>query len=149
MQAAILSVSAKKNNFRLVSKQEVRDFVVFQRLQHCTWFESCEKSFFAALTKRSGATSSRGGECFCLFILEYFKMQFKTSQTYCRLNTTSAQRTISKVGMLYVDNRTCLSSAWQLYHLNRPFPNSCLPPLQRESECEVFLVKISFHSYVK
>ena len=32
---------------------------------------------------------------------------------------------------------------------NRPFPSSCLPPLQSESKCEVFLKKISFHSYVK
>ena len=32
---------------------------------------------------------------------------------------------------------------------NRPFPSSCLPPLQSESKCEVFVVKISFHSYVK
>ena len=31
---------------------------------------------------------------------------------------------------------------------NRPFPSSC-PPLQSESKCEVFLMKISFHSYVK
>ena len=45
----------------------------------------------------------------------------------------------------------------QLYN-NRPFPSSCLPPLQSESKCEVFfqkkkcevfLMKISFHSYVK
>ena len=33
--------------------------------------------------------------------------------------------------------------------VNRPFPSSCLPPLQNESKCEVFLMKISFHSYVK
>ena len=32
---------------------------------------------------------------------------------------------------------------------NRPFPSSRLPPLQSESKCEVFLMKISFHSYVK
>ena len=32
---------------------------------------------------------------------------------------------------------------------NSPFPNSCLPPLQSESKCEVFLMKISFQSYVK
>ena len=30
---------------------------------------------------------------------------------------------------------------------NRPFPSSCLPPLESESKCEVFLMKISFHSY--
>ena len=30
---------------------------------------------------------------------------------------------------------------------NRPFPSSSLPPLQSESKCEVFLMKISFHSY--
>ena len=29
---------------------------------------------------------------------------------------------------------------------NRPFPSSCLPPLQSESKCEVFVVKISFRS---
>ena len=29
------------------------------------------------------------------------------------------------------------------------FPSSCLLPLQNESKCEAFLVKISFHSYVK
>ena len=28
-------------------------------------------------------------------------------------------------------------------------PSSCLPPLQSESKCEVFLMKISCHSYVK
>ena len=33
--------------------------------------------------------------------------------------------------------------------LNRPFPSSCMPPLQGESKCEVFVVKISFHLYVK
>ena len=32
---------------------------------------------------------------------------------------------------------------------NRPFPSSCLPPLQSESKCEGFVMKISFHSYVK
>ena len=32
---------------------------------------------------------------------------------------------------------------------NRPFRSSCLPPLQSESKCEVFLMKISFHLYVK
>ena len=32
---------------------------------------------------------------------------------------------------------------------NKPFPSSCLPPLQNESKCEVFVMKISFHSYVK
>ena len=26
---------------------------------------------------------------------------------------------------------------------NRPFPNSCLPPLQNESKCEMFVVVIS------
>ena len=33
--------------------------------------------------------------------------------------------------------------------MNRPFPSSCLLPLQSESKCEVFLMRISFHSYVK
>ena len=28
--------------------------------------------------------------------------------------------------------------------LNRPFPSSCLPRLQSEYKCEVFLMKISF-----
>ena len=32
---------------------------------------------------------------------------------------------------------------------NRPFPSSGLPPLQSDSKCEGFLMKISFHSYVK
>ena len=32
---------------------------------------------------------------------------------------------------------------------NRPFPSSCLRPLQSESKCKVFVMKISFHSYVK
>ena len=32
---------------------------------------------------------------------------------------------------------------------NRPFPSSCLPPLQGESKFEVFVMKIRFHSYVK
>ena len=27
---------------------------------------------------------------------------------------------------------------------NRPFPSSCLPPLQSEFKCEVFVMKISF-----
>ena len=35
------------------------------------------------------------------------------------------------------------------YLLNRPFPSSRLPPLQSESKCEVFFMKISFHSYGK
>ena len=26
---------------------------------------------------------------------------------------------------------------------NRPFPSSCLPPLQSESKCEVFMMVIS------
>ena len=29
---------------------------------------------------------------------------------------------------------------------NRPFLSSCLPPLQSEYKCEVFLMKISFNS---
>ena len=33
--------------------------------------------------------------------------------------------------------------------VNRSFPSSCLPPLQSESKCEVFFMKVSFHSYVK
>ena len=32
---------------------------------------------------------------------------------------------------------------------NRSFPSSCLAPLQSEAECEAFVMKISFHSYVK
>ena len=32
---------------------------------------------------------------------------------------------------------------------NRPFPSSSLPPLQSESKCKVFVMRISFHSYVK
>ena len=32
---------------------------------------------------------------------------------------------------------------------NRPFPSSRLRPLQRESKCEVFVMQISFHSYLK
>ena len=30
---------------------------------------------------------------------------------------------------------------------NRPFPSSPQPPFQREAKCEVFVMKISFHSY--
>ena len=33
--------------------------------------------------------------------------------------------------------------------VNRPFPSSCLPPLQGEFKCEVFVMKIRFHSHVK
>ena len=33
--------------------------------------------------------------------------------------------------------------------LNRPFASLTLPLLQSESKCEVFLMIISFHSYVK
>ena len=32
---------------------------------------------------------------------------------------------------------------------NRPFPSSCLAPLQSEAKCELFVMKISSHSYVK
>ena len=32
---------------------------------------------------------------------------------------------------------------------NRPFPSSGLPHLQSESKCEVFVMMINFHSYVK
>ena len=32
---------------------------------------------------------------------------------------------------------------------NRPFPSSRLPPLQSESKCEVFVIQISFDSYLK
>ena len=31
----------------------------------------------------------------------------------------------------------------KLEKLNRPFPSSCLPPLQSESKCEVFVMVIS------
>ena len=31
--------------------------------------------------------------------------------------------------------------------LNRPFPSSPQPPFQSEAKCEVFVMKISFHSY--
>ena len=30
---------------------------------------------------------------------------------------------------------------------NRPFPSSPPPPFQSEAKCEVFVMKISFHSY--
>ena len=30
---------------------------------------------------------------------------------------------------------------------NRPFPSSSQPPFQSEAKCEVFVMKISFHSY--
>ena len=30
---------------------------------------------------------------------------------------------------------------------NRPFPSSPPPPFQSEAKCEVFVIKISFHSY--
>ena len=30
---------------------------------------------------------------------------------------------------------------------NRPFPSSPQPPFQSEAKCEVFAMKISFHSY--
>ena len=30
-----------------------------------------------------------------------------------------------------------------------PFSRSCLSPLQTRSKCEVFVMQISFHSYVK
>ena len=33
--------------------------------------------------------------------------------------------------------------------VNRPFPSSCWSLLESESKCEVFLMKISFHSYAK
>ena len=32
---------------------------------------------------------------------------------------------------------------------NMPFPRSCLALFQSESKCKFFLMKISFHSYVK
>ena len=32
---------------------------------------------------------------------------------------------------------------------NKPFTASCLPPLRSESKLKVFLMKISFHSYIK
>ena len=32
-------------------------------------------------------------------------------------------------------------------HSNRPFPSSPQPPSQSEAKCEVFIMKISFHSY--
>ena len=31
--------------------------------------------------------------------------------------------------------------------VNRPFPSSPQPPFQSEAKCEVFVMKISFHSY--
>ena len=31
--------------------------------------------------------------------------------------------------------------------INRPFPSSPQPPFQSEAKCEVFVMKISFHSY--
>ena len=36
-----------------------------------------------------------------------------------------------------------------LKRINGPFPSSCLPPLQSESKCEVFVMISSFHSDVK
>ena len=30
---------------------------------------------------------------------------------------------------------------------NRPFPSSPQPPFQSDAKCEVFVTKISFHSY--
>ena len=31
--------------------------------------------------------------------------------------------------------------------VNRPFPSSPQPPFQSEAKCEVFVMKISFHSH--
>ena len=33
-------------------------------------------------------------------------------------------------------------------HVNRPFPSSCLPPLQSESKCKVFVMVISSTKYI-
>ena len=53
--------------------------------------------------------------------------------------------------MIHVDDQLQVSNLnnSKLDTCNGPFPSSCLPPLQSESKCEVFLMKISFHSYVK
>ena len=32
-------------------------------------------------------------------------------------------------------------------YFNRPFPSSPQPPFQSEAKCDVFVMKISFHSY--
>ena len=41
-------------------------------------------------------------------------------------------------------------SEWTFFFIlicNRPFPSSPQPPFQSEAKCEVFVMKISFHSY--
>ena len=43
----------------------------------------------------------------------------------------------------------CGIAEYQISQMNRPFPSSCLAPLQSEAKCEVFVMKISSHSYVK
>ena len=35
----------------------------------------------------------------------------------------------------------------EMFIVNTPFPNSSQPPFQSEAKCEVFVMKISFHSY--
>ena len=35
----------------------------------------------------------------------------------------------------------------KLHARNRPFPSSSQPPFQSEANCEVFVMKISFHLY--
>ena len=38
-------------------------------------------------------------------------------------------------------------SAKLFVFINRPLPSSPLPPFQSEARCEVFVMKITFHSY--
>ena len=84
-----------------------------------------------------------------------------------RENKPPKQRTLRDIFALTKSKRTALSaivleknselhtSETETYklqtndQLNRPFPSSYLPFLQSESKGEVFLRKISFHSYVK
>ena len=46
---------------------------------------------------------------------------------------------------LSIEQRWLLKCLWSKF--NRPFPSSAQPPFQSEAKCEVFVMKISFHSY--
>ena len=48
-----------------------------------------------------------------------------------------------KRGKIQVVYEQYFSAAILILLFNRPFPSSCLPPLQSESKCEVFVMLIS------
>ena len=70
-----------------------------------------------------------------------YKNNRKWPNKFCIIIKPNSQKTFYCI-VLYTNMAAVKSDENPQYH-NRPFPSSCLPPLQSESKCEVFVMVIS------